>query len=180
MSLRKEHVFISEGDYLRCEHYADIKHEYIDGQIYAMVGASANHNHLSLYVSSRIRTHLEKTPCDVFQSDFKVKVGTKYFYPDVVVRCDKEDNYYTEKPLLIVEVLSSTTIKYDRSFKLAAYKQIPSLVEYVMIGQDSPLVEVYRRTNEGWDYMGYVIGDDAHLKSIDLTFSIEELYSSIG
>jgi len=94
MPIRKEQVFISEEDYLRGENCVKFKNEYIDGQIYAMVGASANHNYLSLNVASRIRGHLKETPCDVFQSDFKVKAGGKYFYPDVLTRCDKNNDYY--------------------------------------------------------------------------------------
>lgn len=180
MPLRKEQISISEGDYLRGEHHAKFKHEYLDGQIYAMVGASANHNHLSLSVASRFKNHLRESPCDVFQSDFKVKAGTRFFYPDVVVRCDSDDDYYTEKPIIIVEVLSSTTAKYDRSFKLLTYKRIPSLIEYVMIEQGKCFVEVYRLVSDVcWDYTAYVLGDDIHFKSIGLTLSVEAIYDNV-
>lgn len=179
MPLKKEQVSISEGDYLRGEHHAKFKHEYVDGQIYAMVGASANHNHLSLNVASRFKNHLRDSPCDVFQSDFKVKVGTRFFYPDVVIRCDNDDDYYTEKPIIIVEILSSTTAKYDRSFKLLNYKRIPSLIEYVMIEQGKCFVEVYRLIDEVWDYTAYVLDDDVNFKSIGLTLSVETIYDNV-
>ncbi len=179
MPLRKEQFIISEKDYLQGEHSAEFKHEYIDGQVYAMVGASANHNHLAGNMFVEIKNHLKGSPCDVFISDFKVKSGTRFFYPDVIVRCDKDNNYYTEKPKMIVEVLSPTTDKYDRSFKLATYKMIPSLVEYIMIEQDKIFVEVYHRVNGIWGYVAYGRGDDVHLKSINLTLSMSSVYASV-
>ncbi len=180
MPFNKEQISISEGDYLRGEHHAEFKYEYVDGQVYAMVCASANHNHLSLNVASQIRNHLkEYSSCNVFHSDFKVKAGTRFFYPDVVVRCDNEDDYYTEKPILIVEILSSTTAKYDRTFKLLTYKRIPSLVEYVMIEQGKCFVEVYKLANGVWDYTAYVLGDNVQFKSIGLTLSVETIYANV-
>lgn len=179
MSLRKEDVRISEDEYLRGEHHAEFKSEYIDGYVYAMVGASANHNCLSVNIVTEFNRHLKGLPCNVFQSDFKVKVGAKYFYPDVLVRCDKKDKFYTEKPTIIVEVLSPSTVRYDRTVKLAAYKQIPSLVEYVMIEQDKCLVEVYHRMDEIWSRTVYGIGNDIHFNSISLTLSVEDIYTDV-
>lgn len=179
MPLNKEQIFISEKDYLREEHHAEFKHEYVDGQVYAMVGASANHNHLSGNMLLNVKNHLKESPCDAFQSDFKVKAGTRFFYPDVVIRCDNDDDYYTEKPIMIVEILSSTTAKYDRSFKLLTYKRISSLIEYVMIEQDKCFVEVYQRANGIWDYTAYVLGDNVYFKSIGLTLSVETIYDDV-
>lgn len=193
MPLEKEQVFLSEEDYLREEHHSEFKNEYIDGQIYAMVGASANHNHLSSNMLAPIKNHLKNSTCNVLQSDFKVKIGTKFFYPDVLVRCDKDDDYYTEKPTLIIEVLSPATAKYDRSFKLATYIRIPSLVEYVMIEQSKCLVEVYQRQrmdeewdytayglgDREWNYTAYGLGDDIHFRSINLTLSVKDIYESV-
>lgn len=180
MLLRKEDVRISEADYLHEEHYvAKFKNEYIDGQVYAMVGASDNHNYLTGNMFALIKSHLKGSPCNVFQSDFKVKVGAKYFYPDVLVRCDKQNKFYTEKPILIIEVLSPTTFKYDRSFKVDTYNQIPSLVEYVMVEQDKCLIEVHHRRDKVWNCTVYGIGNDIHFNSIGLTLSVEEIYTDV-
>lgn len=180
MSLRKEDTYISEADYLAGELCAEFKSEYIDGHIYAMVGASANHSYLAGNVFRFFGNHLENSPCNAFISDFKVKVGARYFYPDVLVRCDNEDEYYTEQPTIIIEVLSPSTRKHDRSFKLDTYKNIPSLIEYVMIEQDKCSIEVYQRTDAKlWNYTVYVFGDEIYFKSVGLTLSVEAIYKNV-
>jgi len=181
MSLKKEDVFISEADYLHEEHHiTEFKNEYVDGYIYAMVGESANHHRLSGNLSTSFHTHLKELSCEVFQSGFKVKVGTRYFYPDVLVRCDNADEYYTEKPTIVIEVLSPSTFKYDRSFKVNAYKKIPSLVECVIIEQNKCFIEVHQRVDENtWGYAAYGPGDDVHFESIGLTLSVEEIYTDV-
>lgn len=179
MPLKNDVEIVSEEDYLKGELEAEVKHEYIDGQIYAMVGASANHNSLSSTISREFGNHLKGKPCDAFQSDFKVKVGTKYFYPDVVVRCDKDDDYYTQKPVIIVEVLSDSTRRRDEITKLRAYQTIPSLMEYVLVSQDVVRVEVFSRIGEFWGSKIYALGDSIHFESIGLTLSVEEIYESV-
>ena len=180
MSLKKTDIFTSEAEYLHEEHHhAEFKNEYVDGQIYAMVGASANHNCLAGNLFALIKSHLKGSPCNVFQSDFKVKVGTKYFYPDVLVRCDKKAKFYTEEPTIIVEIISPSTAKYDRTFKTAVYQQIPSLIEYVIVEQDKCLVGVYHRRNKVWNRTVYGLGNDVHFNSIGLTLSVEEIYTDV-
>lgn len=177
--LKKEGTFISEADYLEGELYAEFKSEYIDGHISAMVGASRKHNRISSNLVRFFGNHLEEIPCDVFQSDFKVKVGTNFFYPDVLVTCD-ENEYYTEKPTIIIEVLSPSTCNRDRSFKLNVYKQIPSLIEYVMIEQDKYFIEVHQRVSGVWNYKTYTSGDDLHFSSIDLTLSVDAIFRNVN
>lgn len=183
MSLRKERedVYISEADYLYEEHHVtEFRNEYIDGYVYAMVGESANHHHLSSNISASFHSHLKKSSCNAFQSGFKVKIGAKYFYPDVLVRCDKEDEYCTEKPTIVVEVLSPSTFKYDRMFKVDIYKKIPSLIECVIVEQNKCFIEVHQRIDENtWNYATYSFGDDVYFKSIGLTLSVEEIYTDV-
>lgn len=179
MALKKESVFISEEAYLKGELETEIKNEYIDGQIYAMGGASYEHNILSATISRKFGNSLEKKPCDALQSDFKVRIGTKYFYPDILVKCDKDNRFYTEKPIIIVEVASESTRKLDRTYKLEIYKQIPSLIEYVLVEQDKCLVEIYKRDGNAWKYASYTLGDIIYFESIDDSISVEEMYERV-
>lgn len=155
--------------------------EYLNGQIYAMVGESASHNHLTNNMGSLLRGHLKDSPCDVFQMGFKVKIGTRFFLPDILVRCDTEHDSYTENPTMVVEILSASSVDYDRTFKLVAYKKIPSLIEYVLLDYDERLVEVYQRIcTHTWNYTVYTPGDNIHFKSIDLMSSVDLIYKNVN
>jgi Uma2 family endonuclease len=95
---------ITQQDYLACELQSDVRHEYIDGQVYAMAGAHKDHNLITMTVSNLFYNHLQNNPCQPYASDMKVKVGKNFFYPDVMVDCSgKEEDYYTEFPTIIVE-----------------------------------------------------------------------------
>ena len=171
---------ISEDDYLEGEKTSDIKYEYIDGYVYAMAGASNNHNLIVGNVFLALANHLKKKPCRPYVSDMKVKIGSKYFYPDVLVDCSQltGDSYYTEQPTILVEVLSKSTRRTDETIKRMAYMQIPSLQEYVLIEQDIVDVEVIRRAT-GWLSEHYFLGDELTLSSINLTLSVEDIYDRV-
>lgn len=166
---------ISEDEYLEGELESDIRHEYIDGQVYAMVGASRNHNRITRNVSGKLWLSLQQHKCESFASDMKVKVGSKYFYPDIIVDCGFDESDYTESPLILVEVLSPTTNRIDRTLKRNSYIRISSLQEYVLIEQDYVYVEVSRRSN-GWKAEHYFMGDAVILESINVTLPVEEIY----
>ena len=180
MALAQQLTLISEADYLEGEKISDIKHEYIDGYVYAMSGASVNHNRIALNVASELRARLKGNPCRPYIADMKVKIGSKYFYPDVIVDCSKlaGDSYYTETPTILIEVLSKTTRRTDETIKRLAYTQIPTLQEYVLIEQDFVDVEVVRRANS-WQSEHYFLGDDITFASIGLTLSVEEIYDRV-
>jgi Uma2 family endonuclease len=157
------------------------RHEYVNGLIYAMTGASRNHNRVTgrLYVC--LSQHLQGTPCEPFQSDMKVKIqrgdDVRFYYPDVQVSCVEEtDRYYNEHPCLIVEVLSDSTQRIDRTEKRLAYQMLESLQEYVLLSQESPYLEIYRRRTE-WRREGFAGSDSVTLESVGLTFLVEELYA---
>lgn len=171
---------VSEEDYLQGELISDVKHELIDGYVYAMAGASANHERISGNVYSEFRNHLKNSPCEPFGSDMKVKAGSNFFYPDVSVDChfDESKPYFVESPVIIVEVLSKTTRKTDETVKLLSYINIPSLQEYVLIEQDYVDIQVIRR-NESWLPRHYFLGDEITFESIDLTLSVEEIYARV-
>lgn len=167
--------------YLQNEKLSDSKHEYIDGQVYAMAGASKNHQRITLNISSIFKTHLKDTPCDTFASDIKVKIGDlAVFYPDVIVACEPEtaNDYYTEQPLIIVEVLSKSTRRIDETTKRRLYQSLPSLQEYVLIEQDIVDIEICRRS-EGWQPEHYFMGDDVTFSAIELTVSVNDIYERV-
>lgn len=174
-------AFISEADYLAGEKIAETKHEYIDGEVFAMAGASASHNRISLNVATLFNVHLDGKPCQPYISDMKVKVGTKYFYPDVLVDCSglADDSHVTEKPTLIVEVLSKITRRMDETTKRIAYTQIDSLLEYVLIEQDFVDIEIIRRRT-GWQSERFYLGDSLTFESIALTLTVEDIYARVN
>jgi len=159
----------------------ETRHEYVNGLVYAMTGASRVHNRISGRLYVRLSLHLQGTRCEPFQSDMKVKIkrgdDVRFYYPDVQVVCEEEtDRYYNEQPCLIVEVLSDSTQRTDRTEKLLAYQTIDRLQEYVLLSQDSPYLEIYRRRS-AWQRESFSEKQSVTLESIDLTLMVEALYS---
>jgi Uma2 family endonuclease len=172
--------FISEAEYLAGELISEIKHEYIDGDAYAMAGASRSHNIIASNIARKFGNHLENTPCTTFSSDMKIKADGCFFYPDVSVVCDDKqgDDYFTEAPLIIVEVLSKSTRRRDKTTKFQAYKTLPSLQEYVLIDQDFVEIEMYRKS-ANWFPALYFLGDEVTFESIGLTVSVTDIYQRV-
>ncbi|HQV23318.1 MAG: Uma2 family endonuclease [Moraxellaceae bacterium] len=173
---------ISEAEYLAGEKISPIKHEYIEGYVYAMAGAHANHNTLTLNIGSEFRSHLKATgkPCRAYMSDMKVRLnqGSKYYYPDVLVNCPAITGYFTENPLLIVEVLSDSTRRIDETEKRLAYIQLESLEEYVLIAQDFVQINVFRK-RDGWRPTTYFLGDEVSFESIGLSLAVTDIYDGV-
>jgi Uma2 family endonuclease len=179
--LKLQHTgFITEEEYLQGELASAVKHELIDGCVYAMAGASANHERIAGNIYSEFRNHLKGSPCEPFGSDMKVKVGSNFFYPDVSVAChfDESKPYFTDTPVIIVEVLSKATRKMDESLKLLEYINLPSLQEYVLIEQDYVDIQVIRRC-ESWLPRHYFLGDDITFEAIGLTLPVEDIYARV-
>ncbi|QFY88712.1 Uma2 family endonuclease [Magnetovirga frankeli] len=179
---------ISEQDYLDGERLSEIKHEYLDGDVYAMAGASKTHGTLALNAAIAIRQHLRGKPCGVWMADMKVRVAADnaYYYPDLVATCDADDlkpsapQDYLQAPCLIIEVLSESTETIDRKEKLRSYRQLASLQEYVLIDQTRPWVELYRLTDQGWLHQIIQEDEEIELHSIGLKLSAEALYQDTG
>jgi Uma2 family endonuclease len=169
--------FISMEEYLAGELLAETKHEFIDGYVYAMAGASKNHESIAANVLAGVHQQLKGTRCRPFGSDVKVKAGTNFFYPDVMVVCEDKTNnpYYTESPILLVEVLSKSTRRNDETIKRTAYQSLPSVQEYVLIEQDFVDVEVCR-SSSGWVSNHYFLGDEVWFESLDFNLAVEEIY----
>lgn len=170
-------MLISAEEYLKDEPISEVKRELIDGHVYAMAGASANHQRIAVNILSEFRNHLKNTPCEPFGSDMKVRIDSNFFYPDVIVDCnfDNSEPYFTQTPIIIVEVLSKSTRRTDETIKLMSYITIPSLQEYVLIQQDFVDIQVIRRS-EGWLPKHYFLGDEITFESIGLTLSVEDIY----
>lgn len=179
MALAKKYIF-SEEQYLASELQGSIRHEFVEGEVFAMVGASSAHNFISLNIASELRTHLKGKPCHPYINDMKVRIDGNFYYPDVLVDCSEisNDAYFVETPILIIEVLSTSTKNYDKTFKLQQYKRIPTLQEYVMVEQESALVEVLSRL-DGWQPHYYELGENFVLQSVGLTLSVAEVYEGI-
>jgi Uma2 family endonuclease len=172
--------WISPEDYLSGELVSDIKHEYIDGEVFAMTGTSINHNRIIGSLFAGLHLHLANTPCDVLTTDIKVKAQNNFFYPDLIVDCQKLNGevYVTEAPLIIVEVLSKSTRKLDQTLKRLAYQSLSSLQEYVLIEQDFVDIEICRRNNH-WQSEHFYLGDQVYFSAIDLSLPVEQIYARV-
>jgi len=161
------------------------KHELINGQVYAMSGGSVNHGRLAIRLTAMFDSHLENTSCIAGNSDIKINiVATKnYTYPDASVTCDDRDkttpNHFTY-PCLIVEVLSPSTETYDRSGKFRLYRKNLNLQDYLLVSSTSIEMDLYHKNEAGdWLIINYQAGDTIELKSINLSFPIEQIYRNL-
>lgn len=174
-----EPVFIE--DYLAAEGAQGIRHEYVDGAVYAMAGASMNHNRITSNLVRLLGNHLIEQPCEVFSSDMLLQTSvTRYRYPDVMVSCQTQtaNELLLASPLLLIEVMSHSTRKMDKEIKRLEYLQIPSLIEYVLIEQDFVEIEVLRRSQH-WQPSYYYLGDEVVFESIELSLPVLEIYRRV-
>ncbi len=181
MNLNYAYKPISPAEYLQGEQLAETKHELVDGQVYAMAGGSENHNLLSLNIATELKTQLKGTSCRTFIADMKVKAGEDFYYPDVLVVSQKDDesDYYKTAPVIIVEVLSRSTRRFDQTIKRLRCQQIPSLEEYVLIEQDRGEIEVFSK-REHWQASYYYLGDEISFYSLDVTVKVEDIYYQVN
>ena len=180
MLSHRSYPSIGEEDYLRHELFSEIKHQLIDGEIYAMGGASENHNLLALNIASEFKNRLQGKPCRTFMADMKLKVAEDFFYPDVMVVCaeDKESEYYKTAPVVIVEVLSKSTRKFDQTQKRLRCQSIPTLEQYLLIEQDKGEIQLFSRKH-GWQSFYYYLGDTIHFAAWDISIAVEAIYAQV-
>jgi Uma2 family endonuclease len=156
------HRPLSVNEYLELEESATVKHEYLAGEIHAMVGASRRHSRISLNIASRLLDAARGGPCRVYQSDMKAQVADDiFYYPDVMVACgpEPENPYLEDEPCLLVEVVSQSTETTDRREKLAAYKRMPNLKVYLIVAQDRKWVERHFRDAYGEWYRADLVDE---------------------
>ena len=145
------HWSLSVEEYLELEKSATIKHEYVGGELHAMVGASRRHNRIALNIVRKLADIAEGGPCRVYVSDMKLQVEEVFYYPDVMVACGEvpENEYLEDEPCVVVEVTSPGTETIDRREKLANYQGISSLRAYVIVAQDRSWISHYQRDENG-------------------------------
>lgn len=185
MTVSQSQTYLSPEEYLAAEKDSPIKHEYIQGQVYAMAGASDAHVTIAGNLFALLRTHLRGTGCRVYMADMKAQIeqANVFYYPDVIVTCDEQDRtsaYFKRYPCLIVEVLSTTTEAFDRGNKFANYRRLENLQEYVLSNPEQMNVECFRRNSEGlWVLYPYSQDEEVYLASVDFRCPITELYEDV-
>ncbi|MBI4754469.1 MAG: Uma2 family endonuclease [Betaproteobacteria bacterium] len=179
---------MTEAEYLRLEQDGQVRHEYVNGEVFAMTGATLRHNTIALNIAATLRAHLRGTPCRAFVSDARVRVakGNAHYYPDVVVSCSPglqvldSTARCVEDPVLIVEVLSESTEGTDRREKLLAYRTVPSLKEYVLVDPGEALVTVHRRHGDiGWDVIEYSGPEEVEFPAVELRLPMRDIYDGV-
>ncbi|MDM8550557.1 Uma2 family endonuclease [Desulfobacterales bacterium HSG2] len=179
---------ITPEEYLAMEREAEIKSEYVDGEIFAMAGASRKHNQISANIVRILGNQLLERPCSVYVSDMKVKAekAENYFYPDIVISCEEEEFEDDEEdillnPIVIIEILSDSTEAYDRGKKFANYQRIDSFVEYILISHNFCRVEKFmRRDDKTWIYSAFRNMDEVvQIDSAMCELPIAEIYKKM-
>jgi len=189
MNQSQKKLKMTAEEYLKFERASEIRHEYYDGEIFAMTGAKVNHNRIGSNINRFLGNQLADRSCDVFLSDMRVKVQRidKYTYPDVVVVCgdlELEDEKFDTllNPVVIIEILSNSTELYDRGEKFAHYRLIPSLQEYILVSQYHCKVEKFIRGDDGiWRILDPYTNIDTKIKleSIDCRLLLSEIYHRV-
>ena len=177
--------FLSPEEYFVWESQQLERYEYIDGRVYAMSDGTVNHSRIAVRLTSLLDSHLEGTECITGNSDLKVNIAktSDYTYPDASVTCDERDkdaSKYITYPCLIIEVLSESTEAYDRGGKFRLYCKNPVLQDYLLVSSTSIEVDRYHKDEAGrWIILHYQAGDTITLKSIALSFPIEQIYRGL-
>ncbi|BCG65550.1 MAG: hypothetical protein methR_P3395 [Methyloprofundus sp.] len=181
-----EVLVFSAEDYLAWEELQEDKYEYYQAEVFAMGGARREHAVVAGNVFAVLKQHLRGTPCQTYISDMKLRIEQvdAYFFPDVMVSCSTQDQQaeqFLTSPILIVEVLSAATEAFDRGDKFAAYRQLPSLKEYLLVDIKARRVECYRRTADN-DWLLHVAGaeENCAIASLELELVLTDIFEDIA
>ena len=179
---------LTPEEYLALERGSEARHEYHDGELFAMTGGSFRHNVIIGNLVREIGVGIKGRPCRVASSDQRIHVPTTglYTYPDVVVVCG-EPRFLDRQldtllnPLILIEVLSPRTEAYDRGKKFEHYQSVPSLDAYLLVAQDQPRIDLFRRHGEEQWLLDSAIGLDAEttLQALDLRLALSEIYDKV-
>jgi len=181
-------TYISPDEYLRLERQAEYKSEYLNGERFAMSGASRQHNLITTNISRELSQQLKDRPCEVYAVDMRVKVRANglYTYPDIAVvyaESQFEDDFVDTllNPTVLVEVLSESTARYDRIAKTSYYRTIDSLAEHLLVAQHEVRLEQYtKQANGQWLLSEYTsINEVMQLPSIDCVLKLSDIYGKI-
>ncbi len=178
-------LLVSSEEYLKREQDGEVRHEYFGGRVYAMAGASEEHNTISVNLVSALHAHFRGKPCRAYIVDMKVRLEVSmtdiFYYPDIIVACDPRDTdrYFKRFPKVLVEVLSPDTERTDRREKFVSYTQIPTLEEYVLVAQDRMEVTVFRRA-KNWQVEVFTeASQPMRLPSVDFSLRLSAVYEGI-
>jgi Uma2 family endonuclease len=181
--------YLTPEEYLAIERRSETKHEYFNGEVFAMVGASRRHNLIAGNIFGELRQQLKGKPCEAYTSDMRVRIPATglYTYLDVIVVCGEpkfEDEYIDTllNPTLIVEVLSESTESYDRGKKAGFYRSVESVAEYLLVSQDEYRVEQYvRQSNGRWLLIDIRLPESAvELASVQCALPMKEIYARVS
>jgi Uma2 family endonuclease len=193
VALKEHFSHFTPAEYLEWEEQQEFRHEYVDGEVYAMTGGTVNHGEIAANMINILRNHLRGSGCRVLTSDVKIQTleSNSYCYPDVSVTCDDRDRRATKfisYPCLIVEVLSPTTEAYDRGDKFALYRRSTTLQDYVLVSTNAMRVDLYQRNDAlsetrsergRWEILSYDAGDTIELPSVNLSVPVDRVYEDI-
>lgn len=178
----EEPLFMTWEEYLAFEEQSSHRHEYVNGTVYAMSGASLAHNRIARELVVAFRSHLRGGPCEPFFLEAKLEIRTGrdkiMYYPDVMVSCRPEDrtDQIVRNPKLVIEILSKSTQHIDRREKAMTYQRVEAIEEYVLIAQNQPRVIVHRRS-EGWRPMLHsTLNTRVEFRSIGLHLPLAQIY----
>lgn len=180
---RADSTVIDEDAYLRVEDTASVRHEFVDGRMYALAGASDAHNQIVTNIVAAVRPQIRGTDCRIYANDMRLRVSSRlYYYPDVIVACDPTDNasMMRSRPCALVEVLSPSTGTIDQREKVLAYKQIPTLVTYLIIHQSERFVESHSRIDgDIWQIVDLQGPGEIVIPCGDITLTFDEIYEDV-
>ena len=175
------------AEYMALEKRSDVRHEFFEGEVFAMAGASIRHNLMVLNCAVALRNGLRGKSCRVFFESVQLAVeqGRYYNYPDVAVTCEPADllaERTIESPVLLIEVLSKSTANRDRSWKFNQYKQLASLRHYLLVSQTTCLVEWYRREESGsWSFTPLTLfTDELFIPELGMPLRLQDVYEDTG
>ncbi len=180
---------LTPAEYLEFERKSEERHEYFDGEIFAMSGAKRNHNKISTNLNGLVWQHLKGKNCENYSSDMRVFLPSTglYTYPDLVIVCGEpqfQDDVFDTllNPVLLIEVLSDSTESYDRGKKFQHYRSIETLQEYVLVSQTEARIEKYVRHGDGFWLLSEAVGLDSEIEfaSIDCRVALSEVYDKIN
>lgn len=177
---------VNREDYLTLDAESETRHEFYQGEIFAMTGGTFNHAKISLNISTSLQIHLRSKPCQPMNSDMRVSTPSGLdTYPDISIYCGQpelDDKQHTLlNPVVIIEVLSPSTRNYDRGKKFALYRSIPSLQDYIMVESEQYLVEHFRKIDHGdWVFHGYQqVSESIVITSVDGQLLLSDIYEGV-
>ncbi|MFT4156130.1 Uma2 family endonuclease [Parafilimonas sp.] len=180
--VEKHRKFANEEEYFLYEEGSELKHELINGNLYEISGSSTYHNKLERHIANLIESLLKQNKFEVLIEGFKVKaLHNNFFYPDVIVCTNSFNRYFTTEPVLLVEILSETTRRFDLTDKFIQYQKIPTLQYYLCVEPEQQVIIFYFKTESG-EWMTETFTKDEsiiNLPALDISFMVKDVYKNI-